>query len=208
MLKHDVARRMDEIAAAGIKLKQHPFEMEWACHHVSSHVGLSDVYVEVGAYEGASLYVYGALCSVGGTIIAIDDGKRSHKTRTRLKRSCAMLEKQGYDVRWIRGNSHQQETLDALQEILGKRRVDFLHIDGDHSAAGSALDWRMYGPLVRPGGVTAFHDIRATPPSMVTDTWNKLTNSGVLTRAICSGPFTIGDAPKVHKACGIGLVYT
>jgi predicted O-methyltransferase YrrM len=37
--------------------------------------------------------------------------------------------------------------------------VDFLFIDGDHRYEGVLADWRDYAPLVRPGGLVAFHDI-------------------------------------------------
>jgi len=37
--------------------------------------------------------------------------------------------------------------------------IDFLFIDGDHSYAGVKSDFEMFAPLVRAGGVVAFHDI-------------------------------------------------
>lgn len=37
--------------------------------------------------------------------------------------------------------------------------VDFLFIDGDHSEEGVRADWNNYGPMVRDGGMVAFHDI-------------------------------------------------
>jgi cephalosporin hydroxylase len=33
------------------------------------------------------------------------------------------------------------------------------NIDGDHSYEGALQDWKMYAPLVRKGGLIAFHDI-------------------------------------------------
>ncbi len=40
--------------------------------------------------------------------------------------------------------------------------VDLLFIDGDHQYASVLADWLLYSPLVRPGGVVAFHDIALT----------------------------------------------
>jgi hypothetical protein len=37
--------------------------------------------------------------------------------------------------------------------------VDFLFIDGDHSYEGVKKDFEMYSPLVKSGGLIAFHDI-------------------------------------------------
>jgi hypothetical protein len=34
-----------------------------------------------------------------------------------------------------------------------------LFIDGDHTYEGCLKDWTMYSPLVRSGGLIAFHDI-------------------------------------------------
>jgi cephalosporin hydroxylase len=36
--------------------------------------------------------------------------------------------------------------------------IDFLFIDGDHSYQGVLTDWLLYAPLVRSGGIIAFHD--------------------------------------------------
>ena len=34
-----------------------------------------------------------------------------------------------------------------------------MFIDGDHSFLGVVSDYALYSPLVKPGGVIAFHDI-------------------------------------------------
>jgi len=38
-------------------------------------------------------------------------------------------------------------------------QLDFLFIDGDHSREGVWADFRLYSPLVRAGGLIAFHDV-------------------------------------------------
>ncbi|MBI4596917.1 MAG: class I SAM-dependent methyltransferase [Candidatus Omnitrophica bacterium] len=40
--------------------------------------------------------------------------------------------------------------------------VDLLFIDGDHQYHSVLTDWLLYSPLVRPGGLVAFHDIGLT----------------------------------------------
>ncbi|MGB5295671.1 MAG: class I SAM-dependent methyltransferase, partial [Thermoanaerobaculia bacterium] len=59
----------------------------------------------------------------------------------------------------IRGDSHRGDVLQELQSLLTGRPIDFLYIDGDHRYEGVRTDFEMYSPLVRPGGVIAFHDI-------------------------------------------------
>jgi predicted O-methyltransferase YrrM len=63
----------------------------------------------------------------------------------------------------IRDDSHRPETLAAVRESLAGRPVDFLFLDGDHTYNGVRTDFEMYAPLVRPGGVIAFHDIVPNP---------------------------------------------
>ena len=204
----EVAERMARIREAGIELKQHPEEITFAYKHVMIAAGIVDTFIEVGAYEGASLYVYaGLVAKKGGLVIAVEDGRRGGKKRARLKRAMALIEAEGIEVKWVRGNSHDPATLEAVKDAMGEHKPGFLHIDGDHSAAGSMRDWTMYGPLVRPGGITAFHDIRATPPSNVTQTWETICNDGLLTRAVCKGRFQTREGGKQHKPCGIGIVY-
>lgn len=45
--------------------------------------------------------------------------------------------------------------------------IDLLFIDGDHIYEGVRKDFEMYSPLVRKGGIIAFHDICPGPPDMV-----------------------------------------
>jgi predicted O-methyltransferase YrrM len=59
----------------------------------------------------------------------------------------------------ILGDSHSEGTVAQVQELLGGRSVDLLFIDGDHEYEGVRKDHDLYAPLVRPGGLIAFHDI-------------------------------------------------
>ena len=60
----------------------------------------------------------------------------------------------------IEGDSHTAETKQQVVDALGCELLDFLFIDGDHSVGGVQKDFDDYGPLVRPGGLVAFHDIK------------------------------------------------
>jgi len=64
----------------------------------------------------------------------------------------------------LRGDSHNPSTLNKVKLILGDQKLDFLFIDGDHSYEGVKKDFEMYAPLVRKGGMIAFHDIVEHPP--------------------------------------------
>ena len=56
-------------------------------------------------------------------------------------------------------DSQKQETVDEVKKILDGKLLDFLFIDGDHSLVGVTKDWENYSPLVREGGIIAFHDV-------------------------------------------------
>ena len=53
----------------------------------------------------------------------------------------------------IDGDSQNPETIARVDGPF-----DFAFIDGDHSYDGVRADWLNYSPLIRPGGMVAFHD--------------------------------------------------
>ena len=62
----------------------------------------------------------------------------------------------------VLGDSHDPAARELVLDALAGEPVDLLFIDGDHSYAGVSEDLAMYGPLVKPGGFIAFHDINDT----------------------------------------------
>jgi cephalosporin hydroxylase len=75
----------------------------------------------------------------------------------------------------IKDNSHEYKTFTYAKGFLGE--VDFLFIDGDHSYEGVKKDFELYSPLVRKGGVIAFHDIIPNPnygDIQVPQFWNEI----------------------------------
>jgi predicted O-methyltransferase YrrM len=65
----------------------------------------------------------------------------------------------GQRLELIRDDSHDTAVLAQVAKLVGDRDVDFLFIDGDHSYDGVKRDFEMYGSLVKPGGLIAFHGI-------------------------------------------------
>jgi predicted O-methyltransferase YrrM len=101
------------------------------------------VMVEIGSHTGGTLWAWR---QVVPTVIGID------------------LHPNFYDDSVIVGDSHSMKTVLALTKRLGGRAIDCLFIDGDHSYNGVRQDYIMYAPLVRPGGLIAFHDIAPILP--------------------------------------------
>ncbi|MBK9125042.1 MAG: class I SAM-dependent methyltransferase [Chloroflexi bacterium] len=66
-------------------------------------------------------------------------------------------------VTLLRQDSQTEATRDAVARAFADQPVDFLFIDADHREAGVRRDYALYAPLVRRGGLIAFHDIRPDP---------------------------------------------
>ena len=80
----------------------------------------------------------------------------------------------------IRADSHLTGSLQKVKSALKGKSLDFLFIDGDHSYRGVKQDFEMYSPLVRKGGLVAFHDICRHPPELRCDVysyWNEIKRS-------------------------------
>lgn len=97
------------------------------------------------------------------------------------------------------GSSHSPQVLRAVWN-LAEEGVDMLFIDGDHSFEGVLEDWLLYAPLVRPGGIVAFHDAVAD-----------ISQAGVprLMEKLAQGRIC-GFKPELHKIVhsrNLGIAY-
>lgn len=80
-------------------------------------------------------------------------------------------------VTLLSGDSHGPDFKARVARELNGAQVDFLFIDGDHTAAGVTADYRDYKGFVRPGGLIAFHDIvenQPLPTNQVFQLWRRL----------------------------------
>jgi predicted O-methyltransferase YrrM len=105
----------------------------------------------------------------------------------------------------VYGDSHKPETLAELADLLADDRVDLLFIDADHTYEGVKGDYETYSPLVRPGGIVAFHDILTHPnmPYVAVDIlWRQL--SGVMEEIITDPP-TWGGIGVLHVAADLAV---
>lgn len=131
--------------------------------------------LEIGTCNGGTLFIWSNLAT---ECVITCDLNRS-KIRDELYKSFPPA---GSDCEVISlaGDSHQQTFFEKVRESLNGRTVDFLFIDGDHTEAGVRSDYNMYSPLVRPGGIIAFHDIlekQPVPDNQVYYFWEKIKQS-------------------------------
>lgn len=140
-------------------------ELEWLFEKAASTQ--PKVIVEVGSARGGTFWGFAKVCDPHGLMVSIDipsgspidvrngkdvyDGRNRERMREYANPSqrCVLID----------GNSQTLETLNKLIDTLGVTKIDFLFIDADHRYEGVKRDWELYSPLVRKGGLVAFHDM-------------------------------------------------
>jgi cephalosporin hydroxylase len=118
------------------------------------------VILEIGTARGGTLFVWAQIA--GDRVISCDLEISEH-----VKALVPAFPPPGSGclLELLEGDSHVDSFFRKVKKALDGRAVDFLFIDGDHSEAGVEADYRMYAPLVRAGGLIAFHDIAERQPS-------------------------------------------
>ncbi|WP_428388112.1 O-methyltransferase [Mucisphaera sp.] len=121
--------------------------------------------VEIGTSRGGSLYLWCQAAHPQAHIVSIDMpggsfGGSYPDCREPFYKAFATGQQ---TVDLIRADSHLADTRNQTAQALNHQPVDFLFIDGDHRYEGVKQDFQLYAPLVRPGGLIAFHDILPRP---------------------------------------------
>jgi predicted O-methyltransferase YrrM len=136
--------------------------------------------LEIGTFQGGTLCILARLSAPDATIISIDlpggkFGGGQSKLRSLLYHTLGKLFQ---TIHLIRGDSHSEEVAARVRNIT--QSLDVLFIDGDHTYEGVKHDFLSYSPLVRPGGIVAFHDIAEHPKETGCDVsrfWNEVKTS-------------------------------
>lgn len=113
----------------------------------------------------------------------------------------------------IRADSHSPRTKERVLRILKGEPLDYLFLDADHTYRGVREDFQMYSPLVRSGGMIAFHDIatyNANTRCEVGKFWNEIKSQyrhQEIIEAASSGapPIAVTRAPM--ETAGLGVLF-
>ena len=121
--------------------------------------------IEIGTATGGTLFLFCHVADEDATIISVDlpggrYGGGYPRGRIPLYKAFALPEQK---LHLIRADSHCKSTLETVIHILNGKKADFLFIDADHSYEGVKMDFEMFSPLVKKGGIIAFHDIVVDP---------------------------------------------
>lgn len=126
------------------------------------------VVLEIGSWEGGTLFHWLKEADWGVTVISIDlFATVDFYESKRLWESWA---KEGQILHCLWGNSTSPDILDSVKTISEK--VDWLFIDGDHTFEGAKQDYNNYFPMLNEGGYCVFHDIIGEAGVM--QLWNEI----------------------------------
>jgi len=154
--------------------------------------------VEIGTDEGGTLFLWTRVAAEDATLVAVDArplGRLGRwSTYAFVRRGLARARQRVELV--MPADSQSPSTVARVRRLLRDRPVDFLFIDGDHSYDGVKRDYELWSPLVRRGGLIAFHDVKPDAPHGVPRFWSELRRSVTAEERIA------GDSPSF----GIGVV--
>lgn len=149
--------------------------------------------LEIGTKFGGTFYLWNSINKSGLnlSIDVSDGGLHGGISDEEMDKRDLWFCERFDNCRFIRGNSHDDQTLIDIAQLLLKLwkgpdsnvGIDFLFIDGDHTYEGVERDFQMYSPLVNDGGLIVFHDIVDSKRHRdrqvnVAQFWNELKNSG------------------------------
>lgn len=160
--------------------------------------------LEIGTAKGGTLYLWAQAAHEEAVLASVDlPGGRFGGGYPEPK--AAFFEafaRPGQTIRLLRADSHAPECREAVRRAFDGAPIDFAFIDGDHTYEGVRRDWNDYAPLVRPGGLVAFHDILpqpASPDTQVHRFWREL-------REHYAGQELVGRGEGPYGSIGIGVV--
>ncbi|HVO28645.1 MAG TPA: class I SAM-dependent methyltransferase [Candidatus Paceibacterota bacterium] len=135
--------------------------------------------MEIGTANGGTLFLWSRLADAYATVISMDlpggeFGGGYPEWKINLYKTFARPQQR---LHLLREDSHSASAVEKVRRILDDNPLDFLFIDGDHTYEGVKKDFELYSPLVRKGGVIAFHDIAVHPVEsgcLVDRFWNEI----------------------------------
>jgi predicted O-methyltransferase YrrM len=117
--------------------------------------------LEIGTSKGGTLFIWSRLAAKDAHLVSVDmpGGENNWAYPTWKQPLYRKFASRSQTIDLLRGNSQSEEMLATVKEVLRGEKVEFLFIDADHTYEGVKKDYTLYAPLVRSGGVIAFHDI-------------------------------------------------
>lgn len=146
--------------------------------------------LEIGTEIGGTLWHWLQHAVPPALVVSVDDmASLNHEQKENLPGIWQAWCPAGVKLEVITANSRDPGIIAKVSVLLPE--VDFLFIDGDHTYDGVKADWMNYGPMVRPGGLVAFHDL-ITPEFgkhvKVPELWKEIREAGYPTCELFADP--------------------
>lgn len=155
------------------------------------------VIVEIGTRNGGTLCLWAQASPTLSRLVSIDLPDGIHGGGYPIQRAklyqLFVANRPRCALHLVRADSQQAATRDQLMRLIEGRPIDFLFIDGDHRFDGVQRDYELYAPLVRAGGLIAFHDIRPNakdPTIQVYQLWERLKQTNAHTEELLHQPYS------------------
>lgn len=124
-------------------------------------------FLEIGTQFGSTFYMLSKIYPNKKISVDLSNGIHGGISLDIMMRRNEFLQSKFDNLYMITGNSQEQSSIDAVQNVLGGEQLDLLFIDGDHTYEGVKKDYLNYKQFVRPGGLILFHDIVNRPENVV-----------------------------------------
>ncbi len=172
---------------AVIPMAQIPWEFDQLLHIAGNP---SEV-LEVGVWFGGTLRQW---LRVAEFVVAVDDKMVGEKDWL------AWADDEDANLTLIPGDSHDGRTVACVRSF---GPYDVVFIDADHTYEAVKADWENYGPMVKKGGIVAFHDILPRDDYGVSQLWAEVKQGRRTIEIVSVEPSEWADDPH----CGIGVVF-
>jgi predicted O-methyltransferase YrrM len=121
--------------------------------------------LEIGTAFGGTLLFLCRLARPSATIVSVDlpGGRFGGGYKPWRRWAYQSFARRGQRLHLLQGDSQSNDMLARVKAAFQNRPLDYIFIDGDHRYEGVKRDFEIYAPMVRKGGLVAFHDIVEGP---------------------------------------------
>jgi len=117
--------------------------------------------IEVGTSQGGTAVFWDHMVGPDGVVVTIELNEDGRLLSMFKPEYCQYKPVSSLHV--LQRDSQTSETAAIVAGLMDHQPVDFVFIDGEHSFAGAGRDHARYWPMLRSGGLMAFHDARTEP---------------------------------------------
>ena len=156
-------------------LEQHPKEIHSFAWYLREHYVGGPV-IELGVRHGGTSALWHQLIPEARVVIGVDRIGADSYQEPEFSDRAREMEAEFPRFRFVAGDTGDPKTVEVVRALLADDPAGFLFIDADHAYESVKRDYEWYRPLVRPGGMIAFHDIVDSPKTGggVTKFWREI----------------------------------